>query len=80
MYICIEKVESPDDIMKVIYEEMDKLDLPIEEVEIDHCHHTGTAYIDEQGKKQQPILLKFVRWHAQCFLSGKEKFKFLHKG
>ena len=34
-------------MMKVIYEEMDKLDLPIDEVEIDRCHRTGAAYTDE---------------------------------
>ena len=68
-----EKVESPDDIMKVIHEEMDKLDLPIEEVEIDCCHRTGTAYTDEQGKKQQPVLLKFVSWRAPNVLYQAKK-------
>ena len=57
--------ETADDVMQVIYEEMDRLDTPIEEVEIDRAHRSGKKYKDQKGKWQQPVLLKFNSWKAR---------------
>ena len=59
------KDETPDDVMGKVYEEMDYLDAPIKEVEIDRAHRTGKKYKDESGKWQQSVLLKFNSWKAR---------------
>ena len=57
--------ETADDVMRGVYDEMDRLDAPINELEIDRAHRTGKKYKDEEGKWQQPILLKFNSWKAR---------------
>ena len=38
---------------------MDKLNAPIEELEVDRAHRTGHKYKDDKVKWQQPVLQKF---------------------
>ena len=59
------KKETPDDVMGKIFDEMDYLQAPIEEEEIDRAHRTGAKYKDEKGKWHQPVLLKFNSWKAR---------------
>ena len=47
-------------MLKEVYNEMGRLDSPINEIEVDRAHRTGKAYKDSRGKWQQPVLLKFV--------------------
>ena len=51
--------------MKNIHDEMNYLDAPIGEIEIDRAHRTGKKYKDENGKWQQPVLLKLNSWSAR---------------
>ena len=51
--------------MKSLCIEMDYLDAPIQPIEIDRAHRTGTKYKDRNGKWQQPVLMKFNSWNAR---------------
>ena len=66
--------ETADDVLNKIYDEMDRVESPIDEVEVDRAHRTGKAYKDSKGKWQQPVLLKFVSWKArnEMFRSRKQ--------
>ena len=57
--------ETTGDVLHTIYNEMDKLNAPIDELEVDRAHRTGHKYNDSKGKWQQPVLLKFNSWKAQ---------------
>ena len=70
--------ETPDEIMGKIYEEMDYLDANIDELEIDRAHRTGSKYQDENGKWQQPILLKFISWKARNEMYKLRKYSHFH--
>lgn len=70
--------ETPGEVMQKIYEEMDYLDAHIDELEIDRAHRTGSKYQDENGKWQQPILLKFISWKARNEMYSLRKFSHFH--
>ena len=38
-----------------IYAEMDRLESPFDEIEVDRAHRTGKANKDSNGKWQQPV-------------------------
>ena len=57
--------ETPEEILQEVYKEMDHLDAPIDEQEIDRAHRSGLKYKDDYGKWQQPVLLKFNSWDAR---------------
>ena len=44
---------------------MDGLDAPIDELEIDRAHRSGSKYKDKNGKWQKQDLLKFNSWKAR---------------
>ena len=49
--------ETVDDVLHNIYAEMDRLESPFDEIEVDRAHRTGKAYKDSNGKWQQPVFL-----------------------
>ena len=54
--------ETADNVLHTIYNEMDKLNAPIDKLKVDRAHGTGHKYKDDKGKWQQPVLLKFNSW------------------
>ena len=52
--------ETADDVLQDVYNEMDHLDVPIDEMR----YRSSSKYIDENGKCQQQFLLKFNSWNA----------------
>ena len=46
-------------VLRGVYKEMDRLQAPIEEYEVDRAHRSGAKYKNNDGKWQQPVLLKF---------------------
>ena len=57
---------------------MDYLQAPIDEMEIDRAHRTGKKYQDNQGKWQQPVLLKFNSWSSRNRMYNLRKDSHLH--
>ena len=73
--------ESADHVVKEVYNEMDRLDSPINEIEVDRAHRTGKAYKDSRGKWQQPILLKFVSWKSRnTMYKSRKDSRFFYEG
>ena len=57
--------ENAENVLNKVFDEMDRLDSPIDVIEVDRAHRTGKAYKDNNGKWQQSVLLKFVSWNAR---------------
>ena len=67
------KKETADDVLNEVFNEMDRLDSPIDEIEVDRAHRSGKAYKDPQGKWQQPVLLRFVSWKSRNIMYRSRK-------
>ena len=65
--------ETNDDIVEKVEKEVKRLNLTIDDYDLDRAHRTGRSYVDKNGKRQQPILVKFTSWYArdQMFKSRK---------
>ena len=64
--------------MGYVYKELDFLDAPITEHEIDRAHRTGSKHKDENGKWQQPTLLKFTSLKSRNELYKLRKYSNFH--
>ena len=65
MDLILKKRESSDDILSAVYQEIDRLQLCIEDIEVDRAHRTGTSFRDRDGKLHQDVLVKFTSWQAR---------------
>ena len=72
--------ESPSDIVSSVKEEIKRMNLPIEDFEIDRAHRSGPVYTDKYGVNQQAVICKFISWKARhTMFTAKKKLKFYMK-
>ena len=72
--------ESPSDIVSSVKEEIKRMNLPIEDFEIDRAHRSGPVYTDKYWVKQQAVICKFISWKARhTMFTAKKKSKFYMK-
>ena len=57
--------ENAEDLLTSVQKEIKRLNLPIQETEIDRAHRLGVLFTDKKGKKQQSVLVKFNSWKAR---------------
>ena len=65
--------EKPKDIVNAVKYEIERLDLPIKDFEIDRAHRLGPIYMDKRGNKQQTVLCKFISWGARNVMYNARK-------
>ena len=72
--------ETADGVLKEVYNEIDHLDSPINEIKVGQAHWIGKAYKDPQGNWQQPVLLKFVSWKSRNTRYKSQTHSILYEG
>ena len=60
----ISKNENNNDIRQKVLNEIDRLRLDIDDLEVDRAHRYGTSF-DKRGKNQQQIIVRFTTWTAR---------------
>ena len=63
--IPVRKNETPKQILRAVSAELDRLDLPINDCEIDRAHRTSAPYTDQNGIRKQAVICRFVSWGAR---------------
>ena len=61
----ISKNDDDNKIRRIVLKEIKRLDLDIDEYEVDRAHRTGSPYIDRNGKWHVPIVVRFTSWFAR---------------
>ena len=56
--------ETPDDTRDKILNEIDRLGIEIDDLEIDRAHRIEHPYRDQRGHLQQPVIVRFISWGA----------------
>ena len=57
--------ETPDQLRQTLLHEIDRLELEIDDSEVDRAHRTSAPYRDNNGKLQQAVIVRFVSWGAR---------------
>lgn len=57
--------ETPEDIRDTILREVDRLEIEIDDLEVDRAHRIDLPYRDQRGYLQQPVIVRFISWGAR---------------
>ena len=61
----ISKSDNDKKIRQIVLKEIHRLDLDIDDYEVDRAHRTGKAHRDGSGKWHIPIIVRFTSWFAR---------------
>ena len=65
--------ETPDQLRQTLLQEIERLDLEIDDSEVDRAHRTSAPYRDTNGKLQQAVIVHFVSWGAHNVMHQSRK-------
>ena len=57
--------ETNEGILDTILDEIDRMNLHIDDVEVDRAHRFGPIFTDKYGKKHQTVICRFTTWSAR---------------
>ena len=61
----VSKDDNDDKIRDMLFEEIERLEVPIENFEIVRAHRTGKGYTDRDGKRHTPVIVRFSTWRSR---------------
>ena len=61
----LRKNETPDSTHSAVIAEIDQLGLEIDDCEVDRAHRAEQRYEDNNGRLQQPVVVRFISWGAR---------------
>ena len=61
----ISKGDKDSKIREIFLDEIRRLDLDVDEYEVDRAHRIESPYRDRNGKWHVPIIVRFTSWHAR---------------
>ena len=59
------KNDKDDRIRRLFLDEIKRLDLDIDPLEVDRAHRTGRSFVDKKGKRHTPVIVRFTSWRAR---------------
>jgi hypothetical protein len=63
--------ESPSTLRRLMLNEIDKLNIDVDDLDIDRVHRHEDPYIDSNGRKVQPVIIRFTSWYCRNELYAK---------
>ena len=61
----ISRMDSDDNIRNMILAEINRLNLDIQDFEVVRAHRTGRSFVDKQGKRHTPVIVRFLSWRSR---------------
>ena len=75
--VWIKRGETPASIKQVIMDEIERLQLDIDLHEVDRAHRIERPYIDDNGFRQQAVIVRFTGWGSRdIFYQARKQSRF----
>ena len=74
----VSKKHGNENIRKMVLDEIDRLRLDIDDLEVDRAHRHGQTYSNKYGKYNQDVICRFTTWSARDVMyQARKRSKFI---